>query len=315
MRRSGEGRSGATLFRQRPQTRHLPPKAPTPRYRPTSPKLRVQGVPCCHLPLPPNPLHPLPYPHAHPHAPGRNRSSRAGRGTSTPPASNSRCSPTPHAEGAEPAPAKAGGSPCQGTGAGLALPCFPLSISGHLSPRPSVSVRLAPCQIRLVPLCRRFRRPPAGPSDHHPASAWQIRLVSLCRLVRRASIPSCAASPQAGPAGKNARHNSKQVNPPERGGVRATGVSGHAAVASLRGSPEGETPLARGLGDVPPLPKTSEGGWAQPTSQCRSAKPMNQEAQAEGAGLALPTARWLGPAPPDGSPCRRTGAPPPSPGE
>ncbi len=156
--------------------------------------------------------------------------------------------------------------PPQGVGAGLALPCFPLSISGHLSPRPSASVRLAPWQIRLVPLCRRFRRPPAGPSDHRPASAWQIRLVSLCRLVRRASIPSCAASPQAGPAGKNAQHNSKQVNPPERGGVRATGVSGHAAVASLRGSPEGVSPLARGLGDVPPLPKTSEGGWVGPTN-------------------------------------------------
>ena len=66
MRRSGEGRSGATLFRQRPQTRHLPPKAPTPRYRPTSPKLRVQGVPWCHLPLPPNPSIPYPTPmHTH----------------------------------------------------------------------------------------------------------------------------------------------------------------------------------------------------------------------------------------------------------
>ncbi len=246
-----------------------------------------------------------------------------GRGKASPPAATSPYpahppSPTlppcthPHAPGRAPPPTRAAAQRCQGVGAGPALPCFPLSISRHLSPRPSASVRLAPWQIRLVPLCRRFRRPPAGPSDHRPASAWQIRLVSLCRLVRRASIPSCAASPQAGPAGKNAKHNSKQVNPPERGGMRATGVSGHAAVASLRGSPEGETPLARGLGDVPPLPKTSEGGWAQPTSQCRSAKPMNQEAQAEGAGLALPTARWLGPAPPDGSPCRRTAAPPPS---
>ena len=117
--------------------------------------------------------------------------------------------------------ARCGCRACPGEGRGLALPCFPLSISGHLSPRPSASVRLAPWQIRLVPLCRRFRRPPAGPSDHRPASAWQIRLVSLCRLVRRASIPSCAASPQAGPAGKNAQHNSKQVNwsPAERGGM------------------------------------------------------------------------------------------------
>ena len=119
-----------------------------------------------------------------------------------------------------PAAARCGCRACPGEGRGPALPCFPLSISGHLSPRPSASVRLAPWQTRLVPLCRRFRRPPTGPSDHRPASAWQIRLVSLCRLVRRASIPSCAASPQAGPAGKNAQHNSKQVNwsPAQRDG-------------------------------------------------------------------------------------------------
>ena len=77
------------------------------------------------------------------------------------------------------------------------LPCFPLSISGHFSPRPSTSVRPAPYQIRLVPPFRPFQHPPAGPSAPHPARAWQIRLVSLCRLVRRASIPSCAAPPQA----------------------------------------------------------------------------------------------------------------------
>ena len=302
MRRSGEGRSGATLFRQRPQTRHLPPKAPTPRYRPTSPKLRVQGVPCCHLPLPPNPLHPLPYPHAHPHAPGRNRSSRAGQRTSLPVKGESR-GDTPLARGLGDVPPitqkrpRAGGwaqptsrpstlsqgrvqsSPQRTTtaccgptstaqspavalpplgvgaepaGRGPALPCFPLSISGHLSPRPSASVRLAPWQIRLVPLCRRFRRPPAGPSDHRPASAWQIRLVSLCRLVRRASIPSCAASPQAGPAGKNAQHNSKQVNPPAEGWRRARRGERSCRRSLAKGESRGGKPSGKGSGGCAP---------------------------------------------------------------
>ncbi len=102
-------------------------------------------------------------------------------------------------------------------------PCFPLSVSGHPSPRPSASVRLAPGQIRLVPLCRRFRRAPAGPSDHRPASAWQIRFVSLCPLVQVRSNPSCTASSQAGPAGKNAQHNSKQVKSPPAQSRRGQG--------------------------------------------------------------------------------------------
>ena len=101
----------------------------------------------------------------------------------------------------------------------LPLPCFPLSISGHFPPRSSAPVRLAPWQIRLVPLCRLFRRPPTGPSDHRPASAWQIRLVPLCRLVRRASIPSCAGLFQAQAARKNAQHNSKQVKSPFDQGI------------------------------------------------------------------------------------------------
>ena len=89
--------------------------------------------------------------------------------------------PPPIAAAAQRRTLRVQGLPCQGVGAGPAppLPCFPLSISGHPSPRPSASVRLAPWQIRLVPLCRRFRRPPAGPSDHRPASAWQIRLTTL----------------------------------------------------------------------------------------------------------------------------------------
>ncbi len=89
---------------------------------------------------------------------------------------------------------------------------FPLSVLGHSSPGPSAHVRPAPCQIRFVPIFRPIQRPPDGPSAVHPAHAWQLRLVSLCRLVRRASIPSWIPFPQARAAGKDAQHNSRQVN-------------------------------------------------------------------------------------------------------
>ena len=127
-----------------------------------------------------------------------------------------------HFEGANPLrtptpPGKSGWPP---EGAGRALPpclpataCFPLSISHHFSPRPSAPVRPAPWQIRVVPLCRLFRRPPAGPSDHPSARAWQIRLISLCRLVWRASNSSCAGLFHACPGRKNAQHNSMQFQP------------------------------------------------------------------------------------------------------
>ena len=130
------------------------------------------------------------------------------------------------------------GLPC------LATTCFPLSISGHFSPRPSASVRLAPWQIRLVPLCRLFRRPPTGPSDHRPASAWQIRLVPLCRLVRRRSNPSCAASLQER-AGRKKRD----------GQFKAT--------QTLRRS---RIPQAEGAGLALP---TAAGGGAATTCSCR----------------------------------------------
>ena len=146
-------------------------RRPNPPLQPNLPQAEGAGRALLPPPPSPHPLRPLPYPHAQP---------------------TSQCRPK----------SPPWRLPPQGVGAGPALPCFPLSISRHFSPRPSASVRLAPWQIRLVPLCRLFRRPPAEPSDRHPVRAWQRRLVSLCRLVRRASIPSCAASPQAGPAGK-----------------------------------------------------------------------------------------------------------------
>ena len=149
--------------------------------------------------------------------------------------------------------------------------CSPLSIAGHFPPRPSASVRPAPWQIRLVPLCRLFRRPPTGPSDHRPASAWQIRLVPLCRLVRRPptgpsdhrpasawqirlvplcrlvrrrSNPSCAASLQAR-AGRKKRD----------GQFKAT--------QTLRRS---RIPQAEGAGLALP---TAAGGGAATTCSCR----------------------------------------------
>ena len=186
---------------------------------------RAALPPACHFPL--FPSHP-PSPTLPPCTPTRARPRYTSRPRRQPPPSLHgpipRCSPTPQAEGAglalprcgcraRPAKVWVQGPPCQGVGAGPALPCFPLSISGHLSPRPSTSVRLTPWQIRLVPLCRLFRRPPAGPSGHRPTHAWQIRLVSLCRLVRRASIPSCTASLQAraGPKKRDGQFNASQT--------------------------------------------------------------------------------------------------------
>ena len=181
-----------------------------------------------------SPLHPLLCPHAHLHAPSR----------ATPPAPPLQQPTTMVAVGTGDDAAL----PAQAEGAGPALPCFPLSIPGHLSPRPSASVRPAPWQIRLVPLCRLFRRPPTRPSAPRPASAWQIRLVLLCRLVRRASTPSCAASPQAGQPGKNAQHNSKQVKSPFD-----QGIGGECCRASPRkgrrpADAEGPGPCHPGLG-------------------------------------------------------------------
>ncbi len=89
---------------RKPTTDPTGTQPPAPDQRPRD----LRGVPPLPSPSIPQPLRPLPYPHAHPHAPGRNRPSCAGRGTSTPPASNSRRSPTPQAEGA-----------------GQALPLFP----------------------------------------------------------------------------------------------------------------------------------------------------------------------------------------------
>ncbi len=108
------------------------------------------------------------------------------------------------------------GLPC------LATTCFPLSISGHFSPRPSASVRLAPWQIRLVPLCRPFRRPPTGAVNPRPGHAWQIRFVSLCRLVQRGSNPSCAASLQAR-AGRKFAHTLFRSNQIPLGGGSRVG--------------------------------------------------------------------------------------------
>ena len=160
------------------------------------------------LPPPPIPSHPtIPYPtpmHTHTRPTAIVLPAQAGEPRRLPP---------PTGAAAQRRKLRVQGLPCQGVGAGPALPCFPLSISGHLSPRPSASVRLAPCQIRLVPLFRPFQHPPAGPSAPHPVHAWQIRLVSLCRLVRRASIPSCTASLQARAAGKSRAHHSSQFKP------------------------------------------------------------------------------------------------------
>ena len=172
------GRVGPSRSHRRETHRPRHNPRPTPALGTTSPSKTRPAR--CHLPLPPHPLHPLPYPHAHAHAPDR----------ATPPAP-----PADHECGRRHRRRRR--PPCQGVGAGWALPCFPLSVSRHFPPRPSAHVRPAPCQIRLVPLFRPFQHPPAGPLAPHPVRACQIRLVSLCRLVRRASIPSCAVSLQA----------------------------------------------------------------------------------------------------------------------
>ena len=69
-------------------------------------------------------------------------------------------------------------------------------------PRPPFGSR--PARYDLSPFFDRFNTPQRGPRPLIQVRAWQIRLVSLCRLVRRASIPSCAAPPQARAGRKNA---------------------------------------------------------------------------------------------------------------
>ena len=99
------------------------------------------------------------------------------------------------------------------------LPCLvslcPFRAILHPGPRPPFGSRLG--RYDLSPFST-VSTPRSGAVDHRPASAWQLRLVSLCRLVRRASIPSCAASPQARRSGKNAQH--KQINSPSTAAQR-----------------------------------------------------------------------------------------------
>ena len=182
----------------------------------------------CHPPLPPHPSDPLPYPHAHPHAPDHPtplpstpqpiaQAEGAGpapkedhhkvqshfngpisrRSPSSPRCGCRACPKGGPPQGAVPLqrPNPPPGPNPQAKAAGrlVSLCRFP----AIFRPGPRPHVRPAPCQIRLVSLFRPFQHPPAGPSAPHPGHAWQIRLVSLCRLVRRASIPSCAAPPQA----------------------------------------------------------------------------------------------------------------------
>ncbi len=184
-----------------PTTTSCPP--PSKNQTPASPSKSGDAAATFPYPLTP----PIPYPtpmHTHTRPTAIVLPAQAGEPRRLPP---------PTGAAAQRRKLRVQGLPCQGVGAGPALPCFPLSISGHLSPRPSASVRPAPCQIRLVPLFRPFQHPPAGPSAPHPVRAWQIRLVSLCRLVRRASIPSCTASLQARAAGKSRAHHSSQFKP------------------------------------------------------------------------------------------------------
>ena len=176
----------------------------TPALGPASPSKSGDAAATFPYPLTP----PIPYPTPMP-TPTRARPRYTSRPAASLPPRSTAQSPA----AAQRRKLRVQGLPCQGVGAGPALPCFPLSISGHLSPKPSTSVRLAPWQIRLVPLCRPFPTPSSRAVRPRPASAWQIRLVSLCRLVRRASIPSCTASLQARRSRKNARHNSRQFKP------------------------------------------------------------------------------------------------------
>ncbi len=180
------------------------------------------GVPCCHLPLPPNPA--IPYPTPMPtHTRPTIRRSCEGRDLAPVKGESRGVSPLARGLGDVPPVMK---KTSEGGRVGptnvampaqvlpLPLPCFPLSISRHFSPGPTAPVRPAPWQIRLVPLFRPFQLPPTGPSAPHPARAWQIRLVPLCRLVRRATNPSWRAFPQARRREKDAQHNSKQFRPP-----------------------------------------------------------------------------------------------------
>ena len=214
---------------------------------PLLPQADGAAPPPCHLPLPPNPSDPLPYPPCAPRfgtAPPSEEElrrtrrwsralgfvfvflqieSRAWRAPSqlrirkpnrmppghspapqpratTPSAPNSHSSPTTYGVGAGHALLQ--GLPC--------LPCFPLSESGHFSPRPSAHVRPAPSQIRFVPLFRPFQHPQRGPRP-------LIRLVpgryDLSPFVHLSIAPQTQAAPASSrhrPPRKNTPHNSNQ---------------------------------------------------------------------------------------------------------
>ena len=113
----------------------------------------------CHLPLPPHPPHPLPYPYAHPHARAAHPEPVEGRERR---ADAPRRSTTPHAEGAGLALPRCGCRACPAL--------FPFVDFAPFSTE-AVGARSARAwQIRLVPLCRHFRRP-------HPGRRRPVRVV------------------------------------------------------------------------------------------------------------------------------------------
>ena len=145
-----------TVLPATPNHHKLPPsfEEPNPRPRPRLPKQKRRCR--CHLPLSPHTPHPLPYPHAHAHAPDRNRPSSAGRGTSTPPASDRRCSPTPQAEGAGLALPRCGCRACPALFPFVDFgPSFTEALGLTFGPRP--------VRYDLSPFSDRFNTPQRGP--------------------------------------------------------------------------------------------------------------------------------------------------------
>ena len=165
-------------------------------------------LPCCHRPLPSHPPHPLPYPHAHrPHArPARPELVEGPKPSPYPCRRKVWVQSLPRR--------RPGACPAR-------LPCFPLSVSGHIPPRPSASVRLAPWQIRLSSFFSTVSTPPSGalgPSSGPCLADTTCLPLSTCPS--RLNPKLRRAAPGTDRPGKNAQHHSKQIRPELTGGGR-----------------------------------------------------------------------------------------------
>ena len=179
--------------------------------------------PACHLPLSPNPHHPLPYPHAHPHAPAIALHAQPGPRSSSHP--NLRCSPAAAGCGCRACPAKVWVQSLPRRRPGARPACFahPLrgafSLSGGCSPVVSRGIRSVAAPRGSIPQSR--VNPQAAPSccPQNPRFKSKLRpllppfnLHSTSKLHRAFPAPGHALPGTEGQE-KSATDNSIQLKP------------------------------------------------------------------------------------------------------